>query len=377
MGIRKRGNVYWMIKQHNGKRVERSLDTGVKRVAEERYSKIVSEMIDGSYSNKQYKKKSLKEMIDRYQAEYTDHKAYYCKARDKSTISYLYKYFLRDTPRANAKLSLEELSQLAGHITLEDVENKIGGYEQWRRAQGKMPATIVKDLGLLRRMFNIARKQWKWKINNPISEIELPKVHNERVRYLSREEHIALVNALETPEEAWLKPFVSVALDTGLRLNNLCNLMRTEVVFSPEGEGSIWKSSEVMKNRQYLGVPLTRRACETIKELLKVPCVTGHIFHNEGKPLYDRKVQRAFKKVLLKAGITDFHIHDMRHTFASYLRQMGFDLHTIGTLLGNKDLRTVKRYAHQNMESLRDVISKLETVTILRQSDGMAAAKIA
>ena len=49
MGIYKKGNTYWMIKQYCGKRVERSLDTSVKRIAEERYSKIVSGMVDGSY----------------------------------------------------------------------------------------------------------------------------------------------------------------------------------------------------------------------------------------------------------------------------------------------------------------------------------------
>jgi integrase len=52
-----------------------------------------------------------------------------------------------------------------------------------------------------------------------------------------------------------------------------------------------------------------------------------HLFHTKGNPFYDRQVQQAFKKVLFKAGITDFHVHDLRHTFASYLRQMGFDLH--------------------------------------------------
>lgn len=37
-------------------------------------------------------------------------------------------------------------------------------------------------------MFNIARKQWKWKFYNPVSDIKLPKVRNERVRYLSEKD---------------------------------------------------------------------------------------------------------------------------------------------------------------------------------------------
>ena len=49
VGIYKKGNVYWMIKQYRGKKVEQSLDTSIKRMAEERYSKVVAEITDGSY----------------------------------------------------------------------------------------------------------------------------------------------------------------------------------------------------------------------------------------------------------------------------------------------------------------------------------------
>jgi site-specific recombinase XerD len=62
---------------------------------------------------------------------------------------------------------------------------------------------------------------------------------------------------------------------------------------------------------------------------------------------------------LEKAGISNFHFHDLRHTFASYLRQNGVDLHTISNLLGHKDLRMTKRYAHLNVDSLRSAMSKL------------------
>ncbi len=329
------------------------------------------EIVDGQYFNNQVKKRTLKEMIGRYRAEYTNHRSYYCRARDNTTFKFLYKFFLRNGPKLDRKLSLDQLGELAGHVTLQNVENEIGSYEQWRKIHGTKPGTILKDLGLLRRMFNVARKQWKWKINNPVSDIELPKVKNERVRYLAPGERASLFAALETTEEKWLRPFVILAIDTGLRLSNLCELMRTEVDLFTR---SIRKSSEVMKNEEHLGIPLTERAYQTLRELFRFPCVTGHVFHENGKPLYDRQVQRAFKRVLKEAGITNFHIHDLRHTFASYLRQAGVDLHTIGTLLGHKDMRMTKRYAHLNVESLRSAVEKLETTTILLQQGNTAGA---
>lgn len=45
------------------------------------------------------------------------------------------------------------------------------------------------------------------------------------------------------------------------------------------------------------------------------------------------------------------------------------DLHTISVLAGHKDLRMTKRYAHLNVDNLRDAVAKLETTTFLLQSE--------
>ena len=71
-------------------------------------------------------------------------------------------------------------------------------------------------------------------------------------------------------------------------------------------------------------------------------------------------LRRAFKKALQKAGIEDFHFHDLRHTFATRLAQNGVDIYTISKLLGHKDIRMTERYSHRSPESLRDGIQVLE-----------------
>jgi integrase len=341
MGLYKRrdSQFYWMsLRLPSGRKMHESTKTANKKLAERIYAKHLTSIQEGQWFETNYKKKPLKEMIERYRTEYTEHKDYYQKARDKSIFKHLYAYFGEDA-------------------LLSDVEGLVGGYEHYRKAKRAQTATILKELGLLRRMFNVARKQWKWKIGNPVSDIELPKVRNERVRYLSEDEHKRLFEALEIPEEKWLKPLVIIAIDTGLRLANLCDLEWSEVnLFSK----MITIGAEAMKNDDYLGVPLTDRAFHVFKELRKAQCVSGHVFHDSGKKLYDRKVQRAFRNALKKAKVENFHFHDLRHTFASYLRQKGVDLHAISKLLGHKDLRMTRRYAHLNVESLRRAISVLE-----------------
>ena len=127
--------------------------------------------------------------------------------------------------------------------------------------------------------------------------------------------------------------------------------------------------AQKMKNDDYLGIPLTDRVYEILRERQKVKCVSGNVFHDNGEPIYDRKVQRAFKQVLQKAEITNFHFHDLRHHFCSALRQRGVDLHTIATLASHRDLRMTRRYAHLNVDSLKGAIAVLNSTTIVRQQE--------
>ena len=63
-----------------------------------------------------------------------------------------------------------------------------------------------------------------------------------------------------------------------------------------------------------------------------------------GKAYQD--VKRSFKTALKKAKITDFHFHDLRHTFASHLVMAGVDITTVKELLGHKTLIMTLRYSH-------------------------------
>ena len=339
---RKDSDVYWMSYVVDGKRKRESTGTENKKLAEKIHAKITIEIEEGRHFENQAKKRTLKEMIGRFQQEHTEHRDYYSKARDKSIFKKLYAFF-------------------GEAATLQEVENLIGGYEYHRKRQSVKPATILKELGLLRRIYNVARKQWKWKIANPVSDIELPKVRNERVRYLKPDEYTRLLSALDESDSKWLKPFVIVALDTGLRLSNVCGLLWSEVNLF---EKKIEIEAEKMKNDDYIGIPLTDRAHNTLREVLKFQSISGYVFHDNGEKLYYRKVQRAFRKVLEKAGITNFHFHDLRHTFASYLSQRKVDLYTISKLLGHKDTRMTKRYSHLNVDNLREAVSKLGHVLV-------------
>jgi integrase len=73
-------------------------------------------------------------------------------------------------------------------------------------------------------------------------------------------------------------------------------------------------------------------------------------------------LRRSFRLALSKAKIVDFHFHDLRHTFATRLVQVGVDLYKVQRLLGHKSPVMTQRYAHHYPESLRDGVAMLDRV---------------
>ncbi len=74
-----------------------------------------------------------------------------------------------------------------------------------------------------------------------------------------------------------------------------------------------------------------------------------------------KTVYRAFKRALTLAGIEDFTFHDLRHCFGSWNRQAGVDIDTLADLMGHKDSRMTRRYAHITPVQLKKAVGLLES----------------
>ena len=67
-----------------------------------------------------------------------------------------------------------------------------------------------------------------------------------------------------------------------------------------------------------------------------------------------------FVPAVRQAGIKDFRWHDLRHTYASRLRQTGTPLGNIAELLGHKGLTMSRRYAHLSISNLHEAVARIE-----------------
>lgn len=64
----------------------------------------------------------------------------------------------------------------------------------------------------------------------------------------------------------------------------------------------------------------------------------------------------ALRRVSKRAGIEDFRLHNLQHTFASYKAMSGVAGRDLQALLGHKDIRMTMRYSHLSDGYLRDAV---------------------
>ena len=65
-----------------------------------------------------------------------------------------------------------------------------------------------------------------------------------------------------------------------------------------------------------------------------------------------------------RAGLDYLRIHDLRHSFASFLVNAGRSLYEVQELLGHADSRTTTRYAHLSRERLQEAVEVVPRVRL-------------
>ena len=64
----------------------------------------------------------------------------------------------------------------------------------------------------------------------------------------------------------------------------------------------------------------------------------------------------------MRAGLPDLRLHDLRHSFASFLVNNGVSLYVVQGLLGHGNSRYTQRYAHLAPDTLREAAEKVRSV---------------
>lgn len=85
------------------------------------------------------------------------------------------------------------------------------------------------------------------------------------------------------------------------------------------------------------------------------------VFANPNTGLPFINIFRSWDTARTRAQLPELRIHDLRHSFASFLVNAGRSLYEVQEILGHSDIRTTSRYAHLSQERLFDAVSMVPT----------------
>lgn len=220
------------------------------------------------------------------------------------------------------------------------------------RKEGKKAATIKKILTPLQGALRIAVREG-WVTGNPLEALlphERPKADGKKMRCLSSDEIAKLLEAAkESPGSGWAwegdrwSTLFSLLLFTGLRIGEALALtwddINGSVRVKAELEGARKTESA---EREVMLIPSLELRLKTWK-LLSGGRDSDLVFPGVTR----RNALRALNACEKRAGIPDYTLHELRHTFASILIAQGETPVLVAHQMGHADpATTLKTYAH-------------------------------
>ena len=338
MGEYKRGNIWYIdFYLQNGERKRERIGTSKKKAVSVLHKRR-TEVIEGRYFDIKEKEKvyNFKEITEDFLKYSKNNKRSFDK--DEYIVRHLTEFF--------------------GNSQIEKITpSLIEEYKSKRLKVGMKPATVNREIAGLKCMFNFAMRNKKAK-ENPMKYVKLLQENNTRVRYLSEEELVKLLNACTK----CIRPIVIAALVTGMRKGEILSLKWEDVNFS--NSVILLKNTKSGRNREVIiGSVLAGVLEECRKNSDGI-----YVFCNEEGKKYLR-IDTLFQSIVKRSGIIDFHFHDLRHTAASYLVMSGVDLLTVKNVLGHQKIETTLRYAHLSPAHKKEAVEVLgkKVVTIWSQ----------
>lgn len=229
----------------------------------------------------------------------------------------------------------------------------ITDYCAQRVLTGVKNSTINRELNVMRAAFNyyLTYNQTA-NFKNPFNRFKLFE-NDFMPRFLNSIECRRLLTATLDYNNTMLYDFITLALNTGCRASELTTLTWNNV--SLDDRYIIIRNS-LSKNKKTVYKPINT-VC--VAALIRLKSHKHYVFYNPQTDRNIRSFRRGFEYAVKRAELGNVRIHDLRHTFASFLVKNGVPLYHVSTLLGHSDIRITQRYAHLAPEHLHDVLKRL------------------
>jgi integrase len=147
---------------------------------------------------------------------------------------------------------------------------------------------------------------------------------------------------LDVTESAELRTIVILAVETGMRRNELASIVWNEIDLKKQTAHLARTKTDVPRT-----VPLSKTAIKALKDFgIKDE---GRVFS-----LQAESMSQAFERACEshRANIANLRFHDLRHEATSRLFEKGLNVMEVAAITGHKTLEMLKRYTHLKAEDL-------------------------
>lgn len=263
----------------------------------------------------------------------------------------------------SSELTLNEFSEflksqgvdVLSKITIEVLDTfKIEQLNQWKKI------TVKNKFKIIKAFLNRAIK-YGYLSANPARQIVINGIHQNKTRFLSKEEIEKVFKALDLPEYkrfAYMKDFLMVALYTGMRRGELVHLCIEDVDLKGKVIYVRNKNGFSTKSRKERVIPIHDKLLPVF-EGIKKERQQGYCFLHMGKRYNDKTTTKNFVIFCERLGIEDAGIHTLRHTFASYLIMAGVSMRMVAEYMGHSTTRVTELYSHVCDERKNGEIQRL------------------
>jgi integrase len=309
-------------------------------------------------------------------------------ARNEPTMADLCQRYLRDyapTKRTSSATSDEMAIRLyilpalkakkIVEVTFDDIgklHHKIGK---------DYPIRANRVVALLSKMFNLSKRWYERTLptgervplrsDNPAKGIDR-NPENKRKRYLKAEELARLTAVLAEYGDQQAANIIRLLLLTGARSGEVLGMRWDQL----DLEAGNWtKPGATTKQRTEHEVPLSAPARQLLSELrAKAAKGTEYVFPGRAGVGHRVDLKKVWPAICKAAKIEGLRVHDLRHSYASFLVSAGLSLPVIGALLGHTQPSTTARYAHIADDPQRKAT---ETVGAIVEGAGKPGAELA
>ena len=284
------------------------------------------------------------------------------KSRKTASEYYLdlrtfFRYLKQKRKLVNPELEFQEISvddvdlKMVESVTLSDVYEYLSYLSVERGNDSAARARKVSSLRTFYRYLTVTTGQLK---ENPVLQLESPKIKKSLPKYLTLDQSVALLDETDGKNKERDFCILTLFLNCGIRLSELCGINLSDI----RDDHSMRVLGKGNKER----VLYLNQACvEAIEAYLRVRPKEGVLDRNalflstRKQRISDKAVQHIVKGYLTRIGLENYSTHKLRHTAATLMYQYGHvDIRVLKEILGHENLGTTEIYTHLSNQQLRD-----------------------